>query len=511
MDTYTVASPSTLSVLQQFQAALIAADSSSSASHAPASEPHAGQGLVHALAQGLIGNHAIVPGPFGPKPMVYADYVASGRALMQVEQFVLEQVLPYYANSHTEASFCGGYITRLRREARAAIARCCGATAEHAVIFAGSGATAGLNRLVHLLGVTAAIQAGRKVRVIIGPYEHHSNILPWRECGAELIALPDCEQGGPDRAALAAALAAPADTLVICAFSAASNVTGIVADVAGLTRQVKQAGAKMVWDYAGGAPYLPIHMSPAADAPIDALVFSPHKFIGGPGASGVLIVRRDAVTTAKPTWAGGGTVKFVSPAGHDYSDSLESREEAGTPNVIGDIRAALALLVKEAIGEAFFKDRQAALVQRALAKWSGVPNLELLGSLTAERLPIFSFRIRHPNGGLVHQQLVTRMLSDRFGIQARGGCACAGPYVHDLLGIDVDESARIRDAILSGHEIEKPGFTRLNLSILLDDAKVDFILDSVAALASDASQYVDKYTFDPSRAIFSPIVKTANV
>ncbi|MVW71046.1 aminotransferase class V-fold PLP-dependent enzyme [Bordetella sp. 15P40C-2] len=509
MDTYTVAAPATLSVLQQFQASLNASDSAfaheSGSPQSPASLPGSAHELAQSLAKGLIGHNAIVPGPFGPKPMVYADYVASGRALMQVEQFVLAHVLPYYANSHTEASYCGGYITRLRREARAAIARCCGASAEHAVIFAGSGATAGINRLVNLLGVKAAVAEGRAARVIIGPYEHHSNILPWRESGAELIVLPECEHGGPDRDALAAALQAPAGTLVICAFSAASNVTGIVADVAGITRQVKQAGAKMVWDYAGGAPYLPITMMPDADSPIDALVFSPHKFIGGPGASGVLIVRRDAVTTAKPTWAGGGTVKFVSPTGHDYSDSLESREEAGTPNVIGDIRAALALLVKESIGEAYFKDRQTQLVQRALEKWKDVPNLELLGSLTAQRLPIFSFRVRHPAGGLVHQQLVTRMLSDRFGIQARGGCACAGPYVHDLLDIEPEESARIREAILSGNEIEKPGFTRLNLSILLDDAKVDFILNSVATLAADASQYVDQYTFDSSRAIFTPL------
>ena len=162
-------------------------------------------------------------------------------------------------------------------------------------------------------------------------------------------------EGGPDLAELAAALQAPDGTLVICALSAASNVTGIVADVPAITRLVKQSGAKMLWDYAGGAPYLSIQMSPAADARIDAIVFSPHKFIGGPGASGVLIVRRDAVTETTPAWPGGGTVKFVSPAGHDYSGSLESREEAGTPNVVGDIRAALVLLVKEALGDDFMR------------------------------------------------------------------------------------------------------------------------------------------------------------
>ncbi|MCY1524459.1 Cysteine desulfurase [compost metagenome] len=357
---------------------------------------------------------------------------------------------------------------------------------------------------MHLFGVPAALAAGRKVRVIIGPYEHHSNILPWRECGAELIEVAESPEGGPDLAQLDAALAGAGDALVICALSAASNVTGIVADVAGITRRVKQAGAKMLWDYAGGAPYLPVSMSPAADARIDAIVFSPHKFIGGPGASGVLIVRRDAVLDIKPTWPGGGTVKFVSPAGHDYSGSLEAREEAGTPNVVGDIRAALALLVKEALGADFMRERNAYFVQRALASWKGAPQLELLGSLTANRLPIFSFRVRNGKGGFDHQQLVTRMLSDRFGIQARGGCACAGPYVHRLLGIGEAESSRMRQAILDGREIEKPGFVRLNFSVLLPDAKADFIMDSVLALAADATEFEHRYGFDPSRAIFYP-------
>lgn len=482
----TAGASNTASPLQQFQDSLASPD------------------IAAQLADGLIGKDAFVDGPFGRKPLVYADYVASGRALMQVERFVMEQVLPYYANSHTEASYCGGFITRLRREARAAVARCCGATDAHAVIFAGSGATAGINRLVHLFGVHAAVAAGKPVRVIIGPYEHHSNILPWRECGAQIVEVAEAAEGGPDLAALDAALNAPAGTLLICALSAASNVTGIVADVAGITRRVKQAGAKMLWDYAGGAPYLPVRMSPAPNAHIDAIVFSPHKFIGGPGASGVLIVRRDAVIDTTPTWPGGGTVKFVSPEGHDYSASLESREEAGTPNVVGDIRAALVLLVKEALGADFMRERNAHFVQRALAAWQGAEPLELLGSLTAERLPIFSFRVRDGKGGYVHQQLVTRMLSDRFGIQARGGCACAGPYVHRLLDIGPAQSRQMRQAILDGREIEKPGFIRLNFSVLLPDAKADFILESVLALAADATQFESRYGFDPSRAIFYP-------
>ncbi len=417
---------------------------------------------VAALKDGVIGAKATVDGPFGLKDLVYADYVASGRALMQVEQFVLEEILPYYANSHTEASYCGGLMTRLRREARSVIAECCGADSRHAVIFAGSGATAGLNRLVKLLGVTDAIVSGQRVCVIIGPYEHHSNILPWRESGAEIVEIAEGSNGGPDPVLLEEAFQGINADLTICSFSAASNVTGISTDIAAVTKIAKTAGAKIVWDHAGAGPYMPISMTPEQGAEIDAIVVSPHKFLGGPGASGVLIVRHDAVVTCKPSLPGGGTVKFVSPTGHDYSDSLEAREEAGTPNVIGDIRAALAFLVKHAIGLDEIQRLNDEFTRKAFAAWQDVQQIELLGSPSMARLPIFSFRIRDGKGGYVHQQLITRMLSDRFGIQARGGCACAGPYVHRLLSIDPDTSERIRRAILNGDEIEKPGFTRLN-------------------------------------------------
>ncbi|MBU1312824.1 MAG: aminotransferase class V-fold PLP-dependent enzyme [Alphaproteobacteria bacterium] len=461
-------------------------------------------GSIADLRDDLVGAKAQVTGPFGARDLVYADYVASGRALRQVESFVLDEVLPYYANSHTEASYCGGFMTRMRREARALIAEFCGATAKHAVIFTGSGATSGLNRLVKLFGVTEAVVAGKTVRIIIGPYEHHSNILPWRESGAEIVELAECPSGGPDLSLLGDALKDGSPDLTICTLSAASNITGITSNVPVITEMVKAAGAKMIWDYAGAGPYVPISMSPGAVAQIDAIVVSPHKFIGGPGASGILIVRREGLATSKPSWPGGGTVKFVSPQTHDYSDNLEAREEAGTPNVLGDIRAAAAFVVKHAIGLEEMESRNRALTLQAFSAWKDVPQMEILGLPGANRLPIFSFRIRNGKGGYVHQQLVTRMLSDRFGIQARGGCACAGPYVHRLLSIDAQQSEQMRQAILAGDEIEKPGFTRLNFSVLLSDEKVKFIIDSVAQLAADAPRFGAEYGFDPAQAIFFP-------
>lgn len=457
------------------------------------------------LRDGLIGDGVPVPGPFGTNPLIYADYVASGRALEQVERFVMTEVLPWYANSHTEASFCGASMTRLRRAARTTIARLTGADERHAVIFAGSGATTGINRLVHLFGVPEALAAGGRVVVFIGPYEHHSNILPWRESGAEIVEISEAAQGGPDLESLARALAeTEGAALRIGAFSAASNVTGIITDVDAVTRMLKARGVLSLWDYAGAGPYLPISMRADSDCAKDAIVISPHKFIGGPGASGVLILRKAAVTRERPVLPGGGTVRFVSPREQVYSDDLAEREEAGTPNVIGDIRAALAFLVKEAIGQQRMDARHASFDARARDVWARNPHLVLLGLDKGPRLPIFSFRVRDAQGGYVHHQLFTRMLSDCYGIQARGGCACAGPYAHRLLDIDTASSEAMRYAILNGDEMAKPGWVRLNFSVLLDDAKADRIISAVDELARNPRPMMDVYRADPATARFTP-------
>ncbi|ESR27292.1 Cysteine desulfurase [Lutibaculum baratangense AMV1] len=459
--------------------------------------------LAHELKRGLIGDGAVIEGPFGPKPLIYADYVASGRALRQIEAYILETVLPYYANSHTEASYCGAFCTRLREEARREIGRIAGAGAGTSVLFCGSGATAGLNRLVRLLDIERRTAAGEEVVILVGPYEHHSNILPWRESGGRVVEVPEADGGGPDLGQLEAVLrGSEGAALVVGAFSAASNVTGIVTDVDAATRCLKAHGALAVWDYAGGAPYLPMDMGAGGGAAKDAIVFSPHKFPGGPGASGIMVLRDDIVRRAQPTAPGGGSVTFVSPWAHEYSSKVSAREEAGTPNVVGDIRAALVLLVKEALGQRFLDTRNAELRARALRVWRRNERIELLGSPDAPSLPIFSFRVRDGQGGYIHHQLFTRMLSDRHGIQARGGCACAGPYAHRLLGIDETASAELLEAIRRGREIEKPGWARLNLSYLLDDTEADAIIECVDALARAAPDLATQYDLDVRTARF---------
>ncbi|WP_417724318.1 aminotransferase class V-fold PLP-dependent enzyme [Salipiger sp.] len=457
------------------------------------------------IRDGLIGERAQVHGPYGAKPLIYADYVASGRALAQVEDFIRDEVLPYYANSHTQASYCGAFSTRLREAARAEIARLTGAGEGTTVIFAGSGSTAGINRVLGLVDIAGTLARGARAVVLVGPYEHHSNLLPWRESGAEVVEIPEADAGGPDMAALERALeAARGAELIVGTFSAASNVTGILTDADAVTRLLKRHGAMAIWDYGCGAPYVAMDMRSGTDAAKDAIVFSPHKFPGGPGASGVLVVRDAVALRSTPTLPGGGTVSFVSPWGHAYSSHLADREEGGTPNVVGDIRAALAMLVKEALDQDWLSSRQQALRDRALAVWRQNPRIEILGNLGAASLPIFSFRIRDASGNLVHHQFFTRLLSDLHGIQARGGCACAGSYAHRLLNLGKAESDAMFAALDSGAEMEKPGWVRLNLSALMSDDKVERIITAVNSLAMVASDYLPDYQADPSTARFSP-------
>ncbi len=457
---------------------------------------HVAQGT---LGEDIIGEGVMIPGLNGQVPLVYADYVASGRAMQSVEQFIATNVLPFYANSHTEASYCGQYITKMRRAARSEITQACGARAQDAVIFTGSGATAGLNRLVSLFGINDA----RDPVVFIGPYEHHSNILPWRESQAKVVEIPESADGDVDLDALARALRDHAGSdLKIGSFSAASNVTGIVTDPDPISRLLREHGAKVVWDYAGGGPYLPVDMGANGAVAKDAVVLSPHKFPGGPGASGVLLVNQNAVATQKPSWPGGGTVRFVSPWRHDYSQDLVAREEAGTPNVIGDIRAALAFLVKGAVGPDRIAEREAEYARMAWSAWEGHPQITVLGSRNSDRLPIFSFMVRDRAGNPVHQQVFTRMLSDVYGIQARGGCACAGPYAHRLLGIDAATSDALFQRLEAGKELEKPGWVRLNFSYLMSPETVQYILQSVVTLAENVQSFLPSYHADPATARF---------
>jgi selenocysteine lyase/cysteine desulfurase len=443
---------------------------------------------VERIRRSVIGDDVILDGPFGPCRLVYADYTASGRALSFIEDYIRERVLPWYANTHTEASATGRRTTALREEARRVIHRAVGGSDEDVVLFCGSGSTAAIDTLIRVLELE---RRGRPV-VFIGPYEHHSNELPWRESPAEVVTIREGADGRLDLDHLESALRRRADrTLKIGSFSAASNVTGIVTDVERASAVLHRHGALSCWDYAAAGPYLPIDMTGK-----DAVFLSPHKFVGGPGTPGVLVAKRELFHNRVPSVPGGGTVLFVSPDAHTYDPEPAVREEAGTPAIVESIRAGLVFALKEVVGAEEIRRREHDLARRALRSWGANPNIELLGNTTVERLPIVSLGLRH-RGRLLHANFVVAVLSDLLGIQARSGCFCAGPYLHRLYGIDDRFSAKMHAEVARGHMGAKLAFTRLTFSYFMSETVFAYILDAVHLIADHGWKLLPLYRFDP--------------
>lgn len=470
------------------------------------------QSLIDRIRRDIIGAGRPVSTAMGQRPLIYADYTASGRSLGFIEDYIREQVLPWYANTHTETSFTGAQTTALREQARETIRRAVGGGKGDSVIFCGSGATAAINRLLDLLGLrlpadlderyalSARIPAAERPVVFVGPYEHHSNELPWRESIADVVAVPLAGDGTIDCEFLAGALRAHADRpLRIGSFSAASNVTGVRSHVPAITALLKAHGALAFWDYAAAAPYVDIEMN--ADHPLDAVFISPHKFIGGPGTPGVLVVKKHLLQNRVPAVVGGGTVSYVTPEGHAYIDNIERREEGGTPAIVESVRAGLVFGLQQAVGIGEIERREADFARRALQRLRATPNVEILGDTDTDRLSIFSLRFHHGERDL-HYGFVVALLNDLFGIQVRGGCSCAGPYAHALLGLDAATSAAIEARMRAGCGLLRPGWVRLNFNYFIGEQEFEYLLGALELVARHGWRILPQYRYDAAQGVW---------
>ncbi|HDQ44851.1 MAG TPA: aminotransferase class V-fold PLP-dependent enzyme [bacterium] len=440
--------------------------------------------------------------PCGRRPILYADWAASGRLYRPIEEYLTNDLGPYVANTHTETTTTGTVMTRAYRQAHDIIKHHVHASDDDVLLFAGFGMTAVINKFQRILGLrvpsllSEAIvrKPSERPVVIITHMEHHSNQTTWEESLCDVEILRRGGDGLPDLDHLEDILKSHAGRRpLIGSFTACSNVTGLITPIHEMAALMHRSGGLCFADYSASAPYVPIDMHPPnPEAHLDAVFFSPHKFLGGPGSSGVIVFDRSLYRNPVPDHPGGGTVLWTNPWGaHRYFSDIEIREDGGTPGVLQAVRASLSVLLKEEMGVRRMLAREDLMKTRLLGGLEEIPGLHVLERENMHRLGYLSF---YAEG--VHHNLIVRLLNDRFGIQTRGGCSCAGTLGHILLRIDSEASRRITDRIDRGDLGCKPGWVRVSLHPTMTDEDIGFIRGAIREVMKCHAEWGRAYRFN---------------
>ena len=441
--------------------------------------------------------------PYGEKKIIYTDWTASGRLYRPIEEKILNECGPFVANTHTETTVTGTAMTLAYHEARHIIKRHVNANSDDILITDGTGMTGVVNKFQRILGLRipenlkefTSIPTELKPVVFISHMEHHSNQTSWLETIADVEIIPANEAGLFCLDQLKLLLEKYKNrSFKIASITSCSNVTGIKTPYHEVAKLMHQNNGVCFVDFACSGPYVPIDMHPQdADAYLDAIFFSPHKFLGGPGTSGVLIFNKNLYKNNVPDCPGGGTVSWTNPWGeHKYIDNIEDREDGGTPGFLQVIKTALAIQLKEKMGVQNILDREHELVEYIFATLNQLPNLHILANQHQDRLGVISFYIDE-----LHFNLGVKLLNDKFGIQTRGGCSCAGTYGHYLLHVDQETSHNLVCQITSGDLIQKPGWIRMSVHPTTTSAEIEFVCESIRLLAANHQEWANEYQYNP--------------
>lgn len=449
----------------------------------------------------VVGSDLEIATPYGKKRLIYADWIASGRLYQPIEDILTNKIGPYVANTHTNTTTTGSSMTLAYERAREIIKHHVNAASTDVLISSGSGMTGVVNKFQRILGLKiheshkASLDLNDRPLVICTHMEHHSNHTSWLETIADVVVVNPCSEGLFNCDNLKDVLEEYKDRKIkIAAVTSCSNVTGISTPYHQIAEIMHQHGGRCFVDFACSAPYIDIDMHPAdrPDAYLDAIYFSPHKFLGGPGSTGILIFNEDLYQNTIPDNPGGGTVDWTNPWGeHKYHDEIEAREDGGTPAFMQTIRVGLAIQLKEQMTTRRIKLREEELLGLVWPTLKAIDNLHILAEDVRNRLSVVSFYI----DGL-HYNLAVKLLNDRFGIQTRGGCSCAGTYGHYLLHVTKETSRNITEKINHGDCSLKPGWVRLSIHPLMKNEEALFIAEAIQKLAAHHQEWGLDYIYD---------------